>query len=84
MRSKQFITFQEVRNPLELRHFVLIVAAVLFQERKNVVVFIAGVSLVKSLQVVEDSLPGSFFLWCVVNSRNLLPTRELCSFQNLK
>ena len=84
MRSEQFITFQEVRNPLELRHFVLIVAAVLLQEREDVVVFIAGVSLVKSLQVVEDSLPGSFFLRCVVNSRNLLPTRELCSFQNLK
>ena len=79
MRSKQFITFQEVRNPLELRHFVLIVAAVLFQERKNVVVFIAGVSLVKSLQVVEDSLPGGFLLRGVVNGRDLLAARELAS-----
>ena len=78
------ITFQEVRNPLELGDFILVVSAVLLQEREHMVVLIAGVSLVKSLQVVEDSLPGSFFLWCVVNSRNLLPTRELCSFQNLK
>ena len=46
------------------------------------VVLIAGVSLVKSLQVVEDSLPGAFLLWRVVNSRNLLSTRELCLFLN--
>ena len=41
------------------------------------VVLIAGVSLVKSLQVVEDSLPGRFLLCCVGNGRNLLSTREL-------
>ena len=46
------------------------------------VVLIAGVSLVKSLQVVEDSLPGAFLLWRVVNSWNLLSTRELCLFLN--
>ena len=74
--SSRDITFQEVRNPLELRHFILVVAAVLLQEREHVVVLIAGVSLVKSLQVVEDSLPGRFLLWCVGNGRNLLSTRE--------
>ena len=78
--QQQFSTFQEVRNPLELGNFVLVVAAVLLQEGEHVVVLIAGVSLVKSLQVVEDSLPGAFLLWRVVNSRNLLSTTELCLF----
>ena len=44
------------------------------------VVLIAGVSLVKSLQVVEDSLPGRFLLWRVVNGRNLLSAIELYLF----
>ena len=83
-RSDQLFTFQEIGNSLKLGDLVLIVPAVLLQQREHVVVLVAGVALVESLQVVEDSLPGSFFLWCVVNSRNLLPTRELCSFQNLK
>ena len=78
--SSRDITFQEVRNPLELRHFILVVAAVLLQQGEHVVVLIAGVSLVESLQVVEDSLPGAFLLWRVVNSWNLLSTRELCLF----
>ena len=43
------------------------------------VVFIAGVSLVKSLQVVEDSLPGGFLLWGIVNGRDLLAATELAS-----
>ena len=77
------ITFQEVRNPLELRHFVLVVSAVLLQEGEHVVVLIAGVSLVKSLQIVEDSLPGGFLLRGVFNTRNLLSTREVCSLQNI-
>ena len=47
------------------------------------VVLIAGVSLVESLQVVEDCLPGGFLLRRVGNGRNLLSTRVLCSAQNL-
>ena len=43
------------------------------------VVLIAGVSLVKSLQVVEDSLPGGFLLWGIVNGRDLLAAKELAS-----
>ena len=46
------------------------------------VVLVAGVGLVESLQVVEDSLPGTFLLWCVFNSWNLLSTREMCLFLN--
>ena len=46
------------------------------------VVLVAGVSLVESLQVVEDSLPGTFLLWRVFNSWNLLSTGEMCLFLN--
>ena len=69
-------TLEEVRNSLQLRDFILIIAAVLLQKRKDVVVLVAGVALVESLQVVEHSPPGSLLLRGVLNAWNLLSTIE--------
>ena len=69
-------TLEEVRNSLQLRDFILIIAAVLLQQRKDVVVLVAGVALVESLQVVEDSSPGRLLFRCVLNAWYLLSTMK--------
>ena len=75
-RSDQLFTFQEIRNSLKLGNLVLVVPAVLLQQREHVVVLVAGVALVESLQVVEDSPPGGLLLSGVLNARYLLAAVE--------
>ena len=70
-------TFQEIRNPLQLGDLVLIVATVLLQQREHVVVLVAGVALVKSLQIGEHSSPSCLLLRGVLNAWDLLTTRNV-------
>ena len=75
-RSGQLFTFQEIGNSLKLGDLILIVPAVLLQQREHVVVLVAGVALVESLEVVEDSSPGGLLLSGVLNARYLLAAVE--------
>ena len=59
---------------LKLRNIILRVSAVLLQQGEHVVVFVARVGLVESLQVAVDSPPGPLLLVRVLNQGNLLST----------
>ena len=55
------LTLEEVRDVLELRDLPLAVAAVLLQQREDVVELAAGVGLEQPLQVLVDGGPVGFF-----------------------
>ena len=68
------LTLQEVRDSLELRNVILRVATVLFQQGEHVVVLIAGVGLVQTLQVVENNFPDPPLLFRIVHLGYWCPT----------
>ncbi len=54
------LTLEEVRDVLELRDLPLAVAAVLLQQREDVVELAAGVGLEQPLQVLVDGGPVKY------------------------
>ena len=69
-RLRWELTFQKVRDILELWDWALTVAAVLLQQGQDVVELAAGVSGEQLLQIGVDGLPGGHLLSGVLNPRN--------------
>lgn len=60
-------TLQEVGDFLKLRDVVLAVAAVLLEQREDVVVFTTGMSGIQGLQLPEHGSPCGLLLLRVLN-----------------
>lgn len=77
------LTFQKVRNILELWNVAVAVAAVLLQQREYVVEFAAGVCRVECRQLIVDGSPRINFLLRVFNTGNLFTAQELLLIRSI-
>lgn len=68
------LTSKEAGDILQLGDVVILVAAVFLQQGENPVVFVAGVSRVQSLQLLEDFAPCGFLVLGVLHSGDGLAT----------
>lgn len=66
---KDQLTLKEVRNILQLRNIIFPVTTVLNEQRKDVVVFLAGMRRVQLGELPEDCSPGGDLLLGVVHVR---------------
>jgi len=72
---KKSLTFQEVGNIFKLRYIVFSIAAILNEQRKNVIVFPASVLRIKFRQIFEDYVPRSYFFERIFHPWDRLSTR---------
>ena len=68
------LTFQEIRNILELRYIVLPESAIFYKQREDTIVFLTSVLWVQFCELPKYRAPGMDLLLRVLYPRNRLVT----------